>query len=143
MRVGLGVIAFAAAVTALVAPPATARDTCTRKTLKVSQVSGRVVTPPYGRAEEPVPGAAVKVSKCRGAECSVVAEAVTDEAGRYAFTGIGPGEYQVEAFAPSAGRLAVHVRVNKSSGKKRREIVLVLEPGGPNVCFGWAELRQT
>src|SRR5687768_3093558 len=107
MRIGLRVSAFATLVIASLAQPSTALDTCVRKTLKVSQVSGRVVTPPYGRAEEPIPGAVVKVSKCRGAECPVIAEAVTDGSGRFTFTGIGPGEYQVEAVAPSAGKLAV------------------------------------
>ena len=138
----LRVVTLATFMNAFPVQSSAVADTCVNKTLKVSEVKGRVVTPPWDRPEEAVPDASVKISKCHGADCSVVAETVTNNLGSFSFAGIAPGEYQIKAEAPSVGRVFWTIRVNRSSAKEGREIVLILGPSR-RVCDGWAEVRKT
>ena len=120
-----------------------ARCTCVRGTLKVAQIRGQVVATYKQRpkVEDPISGATVKVLKCRDGECETVAEATTDQNGRFNIDGVKPGEYDLEATATAFQRIVVGLKLHHSYAGRGREIAMALEPSA-DCCAGTAVLRR-
>jgi len=116
-------------------------DICVSEPLTVGVLEGTVVSIPNG-GNEPIPGATLKLLKCRSGECSKVADATADERGGFRFENVRSGRYELTAKATSFKHHTVTVLVRQLAGDPGgRQILLIgLEAG--TGCGGWSKLSE-
>ena len=113
-------------------------DICVGETLDVSQVVGRLVAI-WRKGEQGQTGALVELKEFRHNEWKTKLKTITDENGRFLFTNVRSGTYEV-VFTPEAlSSHTVLIRLKKSRSAATQEIV-VTTGTGVHFCPS-AELR--
>jgi len=112
--------------------------------LKAKGFDGQVIaaydTRPNDR--DPIEKATVKLLKQTDDGDTVIAEAVTDENGRFEVGNIKPGKYILEVRATAFETVATEIKIVKSSNRKADEILVGLQPSF-KCCAGYAKVQKT
>jgi carboxypeptidase family protein len=115
-----------------------AGDICVSDPLTVGYVRGQVVSIP-NQNRDPIPNTTIILKKCLSGDCKTIAEATTDENGRFSIENIRQGRYEFEAKATSLKRFTTTLYVRR--GYKTKQKILVALDAGLG-CGGSAKLRQ-
>lgn len=115
-----------------------AGDICVSDPLTVGFVRGQVVSIP-NQSRDPIPNTTITLKKCHSGDCKTVAEATTDENGRFSIENMRQGKYEFEAKATSFKRFTTTLYVRRGY-KAKQKILVALDAGFG--CGGWATLRQ-
>lgn len=101
---------------------AKAQGICVISEIKISEVKGIIFLP----NKIPIPDGTVELHE-KNSEGRIIAQAKTDENGRFKFADVASGKYAIVASYPTLVTLHVPVRVtSKARKRQQKEIVIIL-----------------
>lgn len=110
--------------------------TITISNIKATAIYGRIID----EVEMPISGATVQIFKNADSN-KILAEAMSDENGRFEIKDFQAGKYMIRAKAKNFAYTSSFLNLKSSSSKvKKKEMVFTLVPSSG--CSGWVEMKK-